>query len=150
MVESEAIVWDAPDSDHPARLAGQLSNATVARGAKADWLALFAPDALIEDPVGPSFLDPEGKGHRGAEAISAFWDSYVGMIEKFRFHITESFANGPCCANLARITTTLRDGSTMDIDCVLIYTVDEGGLITSLRAHWEPDRAMATISKPAG
>lgn len=150
MVESDAITWDAPDSDHPARRAAQMSNATVARRVKDDWLALFAPDAHIEDPVGPSFLDPEGKGHRGPEAISAFWDSYVGMIEKFHFRITDSFANGPCCANVTAITTTLRDGSTMTIDCVLIYTVDDAGLITSLRAHWEPDRALATVTQPAG
>jgi ketosteroid isomerase-like protein len=148
MVESDAITWDAPDSDHPARRAAQLSNATVARGVKEDWLALFAPDALIEDPVGPSFLDPDGKGHRGEEGISAFWDSYVGMIREFAFHITDSFANGPCCANVTAITTTLEDGSTMTIDCVLIYTVDDHGLITSLRAHWEPERALATITKP--
>jgi steroid Delta-isomerase len=149
MIESDAITWDAPDSDHPARRAGQMSNATVARGVKQDWLALFAPDALIEDPVGPSALDPEGKGHRGVDGISAFWDSYVGMIKDFRFHITDSFANGPSCANVTRITTTLHNGSTMNVDCVLIYTVDEQGLITSLRAHWEPDRAFATMTKPA-
>lgn len=148
MVESDAITWDAPDSDHPARRAAQLSNVTVARGVKEDWLALFAPDALIEDPVGPSFLDPQGHGHRGAEGISAFWDSYVGSIDRFHFHITDSFANGSCCANVTRITTTLSDGSEMTIDCVLIYTVDDRGLITSLRAHWEPDRALATITRP--
>lgn len=149
MVDSDAITWDAPDWEHPARRAAQLSNATVASGRKADWLALFAPDALIEDPVGPSFLDAEGTGHRGEDAISAFWDLYVGMIETFHFHVTDSFANGSCCANVAAITTTLRDGSTMTIDCVLIYTIDDQGLITSLRAHWEPDRAMATIHRPA-
>jgi hypothetical protein len=149
MVESDAITWDAPDWEHPARTAAQLSNATVARGAKEDWLQLFAPDALIEDPVGPSFLDPEGKGHRGRDGISAFWDSYVGMIKSFHFHITDSLANGPSCANVTTITTTLGDGSTMKIDCVLIYTVDDAGLITSLRAHWEPERALATITKPA-
>jgi steroid delta-isomerase len=36
----------------------------------------------------------------------------------------------------------------MDIDCVLIYTVDDAGRITSLRAHWEPERALATITRP--
>jgi hypothetical protein len=71
------------------------------------------------------------------------------MISNFHFHVRDSFANGPCCANVTTIQTTLQDGSTMDIDCVLIYTVDEEGLITSLRAHWEPDRSLATITKPA-
>jgi ketosteroid isomerase-like protein len=145
MVDSDAIDWSAPDWDHPARLAGQTSAATVARGDKQSWLALFAPDAIIEDPVGPSFLDPEGRGHRGHEAIARFWDANVAMIAKFHFTVTDSFANGDCCANVTTITTTLADGSVMDIDCILIYTVDESGLITSLRAHWEPERSMATI-----
>jgi hypothetical protein len=149
MVESDAIDWEAPDWDHPARLASQKSAATVARGVKEDWIALFTSDALIEDPVGPSFLDPTGLGHRGHEAIAKFWDSYVGMIQKFHFTMSDSFANGPCCANVTTISTVLTDGSTMDIDCILIYTVDEAGLIKSLRAHWEPDRAMTTVKPPA-
>jgi steroid Delta-isomerase len=148
MVDSDAIDWEAPDWDHPARTAAQMSNATVASGVKEDWLALFAPDAVIEDPVGPSILDPEGKGHRGTDAISAFWDANVSVIGKFHFHVTDSFANGPACANVTTITTTMADGNTMKIDCILIYTVDEAGLITSLRAHWEPDRAFATIGPP--
>lgn len=145
VLDSEFITWDAPDWDHPARRAAQMSNATVARGDKEAWLALFAPDALIEDPVGPSFLDPEGKGHRGRPAISAFWDSYVSSIDKFHFHVSDSFANGLSCANVAAIRTAMKDGSTMTIDCVLVYTVDRDGLITSLRAHWEPQRALATL-----
>lgn len=148
MIDSPAITWDAPDSDHPARRAGQMSNALVAKGDKEGWLALFAPDAVIQDPVGPSFLDPTGEGHRGTAALSAFYDNYVGLITEFAFHITDSFANGPCCANVARISTTMADGSTMQIDCILIYTVDDDGLITSLRAHWEPERSLATIAKP--
>ncbi|WP_412520330.1 nuclear transport factor 2 family protein [Actinomadura madurae] len=143
----DAITWDAPDSDHPARRAARASMTAVSEGRKADWLDLFAPEALIEDPVGPSFLDPSGKGHRGREGTEAFWDGFISTIAGFRFAIADSFANGPCCANVATITTTTHDGATMTIDCVLIYTVDDGGLITSLRAHWEPDRAMATVTK---
>lgn len=149
MVESDAIDWQAPDWDHPARTASQNSATRVARGVKEEWLQLFAPDASIEDPVGPSFLDPEGKGHHGMEEIAAFWDTYVGTISKFHFLVTDSFANGPCCANVTTITTTLTDGSEMDIECILIYTVDDEGRIKSLRAHWEPDRSLATIRQPA-
>ncbi|MFA1548514.1 nuclear transport factor 2 family protein [Actinomadura chokoriensis] len=144
---TEAIAWNAPDADHPARRAALASMAAVIGGRKDAWLALFAPDALVEDPVGPSFLDPSGDGHRGTDAISAFWDNFISTIAGFRFTIADSFANGPCCANVATITTTMPDGSTMTIDCVLIYTVNEEGLIRSLRAHWEPDRAMATIAR---
>ena len=70
-------------------------------------------------------------------------------MSRFRFRITDSFANGPCCANIASITMWLGDsGATITVDCVVIYTVGEDGLITSIRAHWEPDRALATISTP--
>ncbi len=45
-----------------------------ARGA---WIALFAPDGVVADPVGPSMFDPDGLGHRGTEAIAAFYDSVI-------------------------------------------------------------------------
>jgi hypothetical protein len=40
-------------------------------------------------------------------------------------------------------------GATMTVDRVVIYTADEDGLITSIRAHWGPERAMATLARPA-
>ena len=49
------------------------------------WLALFADDAVVEDPVGPSAFDPEGTGHRGPEAIAAFYDNVIGANESIRF-----------------------------------------------------------------
>jgi steroid Delta-isomerase len=142
------ISWAAPDGDHPARRAGQRSMAAVAAGRKAEWLSLFAPDALIEDPVGPSMIDPEGTGHRGADGIGKFWDEQVSSVRRYDFHVSDSFANGPCCANILSLVMTLGPGTTMTVECVVIYTVDETGLITSIRAHWEPDRALATLTTP--
>jgi steroid Delta-isomerase len=147
MIESDAITWKAPDGDHPARLASQRSAATVARGVKEDWLALFAPDGVVEDPVGPSMFDPEGKGHHGREGIGGFWDIAIAGVQRFHFTIIDSFANGDACANVGTITTILEDGSRVDTEGVFIYRVNEQGLITSMRAHWEFDRAMATLTK---
>ena len=48
MIDSDALTWNAPDGDHPARRASQRSAASVARGVKEDWLALFAPGAVVE------------------------------------------------------------------------------------------------------
>ena len=59
------ITWEASDRDHPARRASRQSMAAVAAGSKDQWLALFAPNAVVEDPVGPSMLDPSAKGHHG-------------------------------------------------------------------------------------
>ncbi|HEX3925717.1 MAG TPA: nuclear transport factor 2 family protein [Streptosporangiaceae bacterium] len=140
------VRWEAPDGDHPARRAAQRSMAAVAAGRRDDWISLFAPDALVEDPVGPSLLDPEGQGHRGHDGIRKFWDEHVSAVRQFDFRITDSFANGPCCANIATIAMGLGGRAVMTVDCVVIYTVGDTGLITSLRAHWEPDRAMATLT----
>lgn len=147
MIESDAITWDAPDGDHPARHASQRSYAAVARGVFDDWVAGYAEDAVIEDPVGPSMFDPEGRGHHGHDGIRAFWDAAIAPIETFHFHITDSHAGGSTCANVGTITTTFADGGTVDTDLVMVYTVDDAGLVTSMRAHWEPERAMATYRK---
>ena len=48
---------------------------------KEAWLAVFADDAIVEDPIGPSHFDPEGKGHRGKEAIAKFYDMAIAPSE---------------------------------------------------------------------
>ena len=148
MISSDALTWVAPHDDHPARLASQRSAAAVARGVKEDWLQLFAPGAVVEDPVGPSVFDPEGGGHRGREGLSRFWDLAIAGVKSFHFTIYDSFANGDSCANVGTISSMLPDGSVVETEGVFIYRVDEQGLITSLRAHWEFDRAMATVTAP--
>jgi steroid Delta-isomerase len=144
MVDSPAITWTASDTDHPARRASQRSAAAVARGDKRAWLDLFADDAVVEDPVGPSVFDPDGLGHRGRDGIAAFWDAAIAAATLFHFTITDSFANGGECANVGTITSVLGDGTRVDTEGVFVYRVDEQGMIVSLRAFWEMDRAMAT------
>lgn len=148
MIESEFIDWQAPDGDHPVRRATQRSYDCVSRKAKDEWLTLFADDAILEDPVGPSFFDPEGKGHAGKAAISAFWDMAIAPVKEFRFTIRDSFANGNACANIGTFTTVLDDGTIADTDLIATYVVNEAGLITSMRAHWEIERTMASLRKP--
>ena len=49
----------------PAQKASFVSPQLVKERKRDEWLALFADDAVVEDPVGPSLFDPTGKGHRG-------------------------------------------------------------------------------------
>lgn len=147
MIESDAITWEAPDGDHPARRLSQRSYDAVSRKAKEEWLALFADDALLEDPVGPSFFDAEGKGHRGKEAIAAFWDLAIAPVAEFRFTIRDSFANGNACANIGTFSTRMEDGTLADTDLIATYRVTDDGLIASMAAHWEVERTMATLRK---
>ena len=144
----DAISWDAPNTDHPARHASQRSYAAVAVGDLDLWLTGYAADAVLEDPVGPSMFDPDGRGHHGHAGLRAFWEQAIAPVGTFRFHITDSHANGSTCANVGTITTTFPDGGEVDTDLVMVYTVDDAGLVVSMRAFWEPDRAMATYRKP--
>ena len=143
----DAITWDAPDGDHPARRASQRSYSAVARKAKEEWLTLFADDVVLEDPVGPSFFDPEGKGHHVKEGISAFWDLAIAPVVEFHFTIRDSFANGNACANIGTFSTVMEDGTRADTDLIAVYRLDDDGLIRSMAAHWEVERTMATLRK---
>lgn len=42
MITSDAITWDAPDGDHPARRASQRSYSAGARANLEEWLTVYA------------------------------------------------------------------------------------------------------------
>jgi ketosteroid isomerase-like protein len=133
--------------DHPARLASQRSMEIVQKkgdNAKERWLALFADDAIIEDPIGRSPFDPDGQGHRGKAAIAAFWDMAIATVA-LKFNIEKSYACGHEVANVGTITSTLPDGKSIDVPGVFTYRVDDEGRIVALRAYWELDKMMAAF-----
>lgn len=141
------MTWDGPDPAHPARVAARKSMDAVRRRAKDEWVALFAQDGVVEDPVGVSMFDPTGEGHRGHAAIAAFWDKTIGVAQRLEFDIRDSFAAGDEVANVGTITTFLPGGARVDTEGVFVYKVDAAGRIVSLRAFWEPDRALATLRR---
>jgi len=104
------------------------------------WLALFADDAVVEDPVGPSAFDPEAKGHRGKEAITAFYDNVISMSEKIEFTIRDSYECGSEVANIGQIRITLPDNQVGIVPIVNIYKVNDAGKLLSLRSFWEADK----------
>jgi len=133
-------------TDEPAaRVAARRSMDAVTRGAKDEWIALFAPDAVIEDPVGRSMFDPEGKGHHGHEGISAFWDMAIAPVHRFEFAMVDSFAAGDEVANVGTISAFLPGGMRVDTEGVFVYRVGKDGLIRSMRAFWETKRALGTM-----
>lgn len=124
---------------HPARDASLASMRAVEAGDRAAWLGLFAADAVVEDPIGPSPMDPSGEGHRGPEAIAAFWDSMIGP-NQVRFVIERSHVAGNEVANVGTITTRMPDGAVVHTDLVITYRVGDDGRVTALRAYWELDK----------
>lgn len=134
---------------HPARDAARASMRAVEAGDRERWLALFAPDACVEDPIGPSAFDPGGEGHRGSAAIGAFYDTVIAS-GRVTFAIRESYAAGRECANVGTITTTLPDGTRAIVDGVYTYRVDDSGRIVALRAYWEPGAVTLEAPEAAG
>ncbi|MGV0734308.1 nuclear transport factor 2 family protein [Mycolicibacter sinensis] len=134
------------NTDHPAHLAGQRSRDAVAARDKETWLSVFADDAIVEDPIGPSPFDPEGKGHRGRDAISAFWDKAIAPTDKIEFNFVDSFACGNEQANVGSIVTTMA-GHQITTEGVFTYRVNDEGKLIALRAFWEVERAAKTARK---
>lgn len=124
------------DPNHPAHLAGKRSRDAVAARDKEAWLANFADDAIVQDPIGPSFLDPEGKGHRGKEAISAFWDKAIAPADKLVFNFETTYQCGDEEANVGNIVTTIA-GRDFTTPGVFTYRANEAGQLLALRAFWE-------------
>lgn len=131
---------------HPARLAGERSRAAVERGDREAWLDLWSDDAVIEDPVGVSPLDPRGEGHRGPDAIAAFWDGVIKRDPKahttFDYHT--QYCAGDECACVGSLTNHFPDGSSFRVEGVFVYRVDAEGKLVSLRTFWEFDQGVFT------
>jgi ketosteroid isomerase-like protein len=125
-----------------ARDLARRSQAAVRAKDRAAWLSLFAPDALVQDPIGPSPFDPTGAGHRGAAAIAAFYDTVIAPNEMITFEIAGSYLCGNEVADVGVIRTVLPGGKHAAIvRGVYTYRSNEAGQIAALRAFWEFDDA---------
>lgn len=111
----------------------------VRRKDRDGWLALFEEDATVEDPVGPSPLDPEGKGRRGKAEIARFYDEVISTMERFEYTIERSYQGGNEVAIVVIFGITA-GGNTMDMDLVNIYRWSPAGKIVSLRSFWDGSR----------
>ncbi|KZS63310.1 nuclear transport factor 2 family protein [Mycobacterium ostraviense] len=131
---------------HPAHEAGRRSREAVQARDKQAWLAVFADDAVVEDPIGPSAFDPEGKGHRGRDAIAAFWEKAVAPTTKIEFFFRDTFQCGNEEANVGHILITMGDHQIIT-EGVFTYKANDDGQLVALRAYWEMDRAAATAKK---
>ena len=134
------------NADHPAHVAGKRSRDAVIARDKEAWLANFADDAIVQDPIGPSHFDPEGKGHRGRDEISAFWDKAIASTDKIEFNFDDTFQCGDEEANTGNITITM-GGHQIVTEGVFTYRANEKGELVALRAYWELDRAAKTARK---
>ena len=114
---------------------GFLSRDYAVAKDKQNWLDLFAEEAIVQDPIGKSPLDPVGDGHKGKEAIENFYDTVIanGNIE---FNILESIPCADECANFAQIVNVVGDVK-IETQMIVIYRINSNDKIVSLRAFWD-------------
>ena len=123
-----------------ARELARRSQAAVAAKDRSAWLGLFADDAVVQDPIGPSPLDPGGAGHRGAAAIAAFYDTVIATAEQITFEIERSYLCGDEVADVGVIRTALPGGrQAAVVHGVFTYRSNGDGKLAALRAFWEFD-----------
>ena len=136
------VLLDAPKT--PAREAAIQSIQLATKGDGAAWLELFAEDALVQDPYGPSPMDPSGEGHRGKAKIKAFCADHIrpGAIA---FQIRQTLGGGNTCVCVGTITTKSPEGKVAWCEIVNVYEVNDAGKITLLRSYWDFDANMKTV-----
>lgn len=95
-------------------------------------LALFHPDAAIEDPVG-------SPAHVGTEALRAFYEESRGLAPIIQLELTGPVrVAGREMAFPMRATTHLGD-TRIEIDIIDTMVVGDDGRITQMRAYWSPE-----------
>jgi ketosteroid isomerase-like protein len=123
-----------------ARELGRRSRAAVHAKDRDGWLGLFADDAVVQDPIGPSPFDPDGNGHQGREAIAAFYDNVIAPSDAITFEIEQSYLCGAEVADVGIIRTTLAGGTYQAVvRGAYTYRSNGVGKLAALRAFWEFD-----------
>jgi steroid Delta-isomerase len=128
-----------------ARELARRSQAAVRAKDRDAWLALWASDAVVQDPIGPSPFDPAGNGHRGPEAIAAFYDTVIAPNDLITFEIEDSYLCGDEVADVGIIRTVLPGGRHVaTVHGVYTYRGNGAGQLAALRAFWEFDKVELT------
>ena len=135
------------EETHPAVEANKKSIQYAMEGNKEGWLSLYTDDAVVQDPVGVSLMDPTGAGHIGKAAIEQFWDSTIGP-SNVDIQVQKRWISGDRCCCVHQVARNeLGEGKSTLVDMLCVYQVDEQGLITRMSAHWDFDDIMAQLAE---
>jgi len=100
-----------------------------ARNDREGFVALWAPDGVLEDPVGTP-------AHEGIAAIGAFWDSARQLADRILLEPQNVIVAGDEAAMVFDIHAHIGD-TEMVMQAVDIMRCDDAGRLVSVRAYWE-------------
>src|SRR5947209_7839160 len=95
------------------------------------WSRLFAADVVFEDPVG---APPK----HGAEAVRESWERSLTPGREWHLVPTRIIACGGEAAVVMRNEGNLH-GTSVVVETLEVWRVGDDGLVTSIRAFFEPD-----------
>lgn len=104
----------------------------VAAHDRAGWLALFAPDGVVEDPVG-------GTPRRGHAALARFWEVFIAK-NTIRFEVHGDFVFGNEVVRDVDLHVVFPSGAAIRVPAYLRYVTTGGPaapLLARLEAYWE-------------
>ena len=124
----------------PALAASHASWRCVQTHDREGWLSLMADDIVIEDPIGEAITNPDGKGVRGKEAATAFYDTNIA-VNNLTVTCEETFPSSSPneVAHILSLHSKFEGGVTSTVRGVFCYRVNDDGLITNLRGYWNMD-----------
>ncbi len=128
------------NEDTPVMAASRESWRCVQSHDREGWLALMAPDIVIEDPIGEAITNPDGRGVRGKEAVAAFYDANIAA-NNLTVTCEESFASSSPneVAHVLVLRSEFDGGFSSTVRGVFTYRLNDDGLLSNLRGYWNMD-----------
>jgi steroid Delta-isomerase len=90
---------------------------------------LFALNATVEDPVGPSLYE-------GRDAIRGMFERAATALSLMEIRRATPISVAESYAAFAVMATTEMGGTRQEVDVVSVFHFGDDGLITSMRAFW--------------
>ncbi len=102
------------------------------------WLAIFALDALIYDPVD----SPGKKIHENAQEFFAIMSRFFAKLELSQDYLF--IASNEATAKWT-MTVVAKNGKTATAEGISLFTINEAGKIQQVRSYWDEATMMAQL-----
>lgn len=137
------------NKDNPAYQMSLRSREYLKTRDKEGWLSMWAEDGIIEDPIGPTILDPDGNGHSTPAAREAFYDRNIANSD-IEYIIHDTYTSHLECANIVTLNVLMNiDGKkySQQVNGVFTYSCNAAGKLQALRGFWEFEEGVATFKE---
>ena len=143
MVQPSLGTASSPSDREAVLRAAMASPELAGQHDKEGWLALYADDAILEDPVGtPASHKGRRQGRLGDE-LGRFYEAFIAA-SAIEMVVRQDIVSDMHVFRAVDIyTTSLKTGLKMKIPANLLYEIvsRDGGLaIKRMQAHWELNR----------